>query len=352
MRLKKGVIGVEFTQSGIYVCSRDGNIKLENLQELKEFSSGKDLGIAVGRDVLLVRKYTFPIEALDDIKEAVMLNIEEIFPLKVPLKVTVLPINTSGKEVECFIFAIPQSLYDEILSFPNLKFLVPSPILYKSLGEGSFYRKLSEGLYEKVVIRDGKLTDSILSEEVKEKELRILDGEYSVACLTLDVLLKHEPLELAFYDKRKLFRVKLGRRYLYPVSTVVVIVLLSLSLMAYDYYHLKRRLDRVNEEIARLQPLADRYSIKLKEVDTKRTLIKLLKERSFIKTFADFVQLLPPKTKILSLQYDAQSITAEGYTLSLPTLTQSLQGKYRNVQVQASNFQPPYGQPFKVRIGF
>lgn len=347
MKFRKENIGIELTREGIYACSHEGRFRITSFEELKKVSAGKSLGVAIGRDVLFVRKYSFPVEALEDIKEAVILNIEEIFPLKEPLTVSVLPLEASEKEVECLIFAIPQSLYDQLLSLPKLRFLVPSPALYRYLGDGLFYRNLREGLYEKVLIKDGKLTDTVLSEKADGK---VIEDEYSVACLALEVLLKGEPLEPVFYDRRRFFPIKIGKRYIYTAVGVFIFLLLGLGAMAYDLYYLKGKLNRVNEEIEKIQPLADRYETKLREVNAKRTILQLLKDGDFLETFADLVDVLPAKTKIVNLYYDGKSMTIEGYTPSLSLLTQSLQGKYRDVQVQASQLKPPYGQPFKIRV--
>ncbi|MGB9873749.1 MAG: hypothetical protein ACPLRS_02130, partial [Hydrogenobacter sp.] len=322
MNLRKKAVGVEITQRGIYVCSQDGKLRFESLDQLREFAQDKKLGIAIGRDILLVRKYSFPAQAVDDLLETVMLNIEDIFPTKVPLKVSVLTITLEKDNIECLIFAVPTSFFEELLSLPNLKFVVPSPALYQRGKDGTFYRKIDEKLYEKIVIEHGKITESLLLES--EEHINTVDEEYSASCLALKVLLEHEPIEPTFYDKRRFLPIKLNKKYAYSLMAVIFLIFLAVGILANDLYRLKSKIRKTDEEIERLRPLAERYETKRKEVDSKSAVLNALKDKSFITSFAHFVEMLPPKTKILNVSYDRKSLTVEGYTPSVSALTQAL----------------------------
>jgi hypothetical protein len=350
MNFKKKAVGVEITQRGIYVCSQEGTHRFENLDQLREFSKNKKLGIAVGRDILLVRKYLFPAQAVDDLLETVMLNIEDLFPTKVPLKVSVLTTNREKDNIECLVFAVPQSFFEELMSLPNLKFVVPSPALYVMEKAGIFYRKLDDTLYEKIVIKDNKLVDSILTESLEDGSYKIEDI-HSASCLAMKALLESKPIEPVFYEKRRFLPVKLSGKYTRLLMAGILLLLLVAGMMAKDIYQLKGKLQRTQEEIERLKPLAERYEVKRKEVDTKNTVLNILKSKSFVMSLADFVAMLPPKTKILSVSYDRKSITVEGYTPSASALIRTIQDRCKNLQVQTSNLQPPYGQPFKIMVG-
>ncbi|SNZ13929.1 PilN domain-containing protein [Hydrogenobacter hydrogenophilus] len=350
MNFKKKAVGVEITQRGIYVCSQEGKLSFESLDQLREFSKNKKLGIAVGRDILLVRKYLFPAQAVDDLLETVMLNIEDLFPTKVPLKVSVLTTSREKDNIECLVFAVPQSLFEELMSFPNLKFVVPSPALYVGEKTGIFYRKLGDTLYERIVIKDGKLIDSILTESVENGSYTVEDI-HSASCLAMEALLENKPIDPVFYDKRRFLPVKLSRKSTRLLIAGIFFILLAVGMMAKDIYQLKSKLQKTQEEIEKLKPLAERYEIKRKEIDTKNAVLNVLKSKGFVVSFANFVEMLPPKTKILSVSYDRKSITVEGYTPSAPALIQTIQNKCKDLQVQTSNLQPPHGQSFKIMVG-
>ncbi len=353
MKLRRPSLGIEIKKGGVYACLGDKKVRFESMQELKESYKGHNIGVAIGRDMLLVRKYRLPKEAIENLQEAVLLNIEEIFPTKADLRVIVDQLGYEDDGIECLIYAIPQSFYDEILSMQRVKFLIPSPLLYRFLGRSKVVRRFGDDLYERATIEHDKVKDTVLLEglSMAEKD-QVLQDDFALACKALDILLRGEALELSFYDGRKSFPVRITKKHVYALALSILFLFTSSGAMLFDLYKIKSKLSRANEEIDKLQPLVERYESKLRDVERKRMLIALLQSKGFMDEFASLVEYIPKNTKLISVHYDRQGILLEGYTSSSAPLIDSLKGKYKDVQQQTPDFKPPSGQGFKVLVRF
>ncbi|MFN3813571.1 MAG: hypothetical protein ACK4SM_02990 [Aquificaceae bacterium] len=353
MKLRGQPLGIEIRKDGVYACFGEKKVRFESLQELKESYRGYNIGVAIGRDMLLVRKYRLPKEAIENLQEAVLLNIEEVFPTKADLKVIVDKLGYRDDGIECLIYALPQSFYDDVLSVKRVKFLVPSPLLYKFLERDKVVRKLEDGLYERTTIEHGKVKDTVILEDlsIADKQ-QALQDDFALACKALDILLKREALELSFYDERKFLPVRVTKRHVYALALSILILFVSFGVMLFDLYKIKSKLSRATKEIEKLKPLAERYENKLRDVERKRMVISLLQSKGFMDEFAPLVEYIPKNTKLLSVHYDQQGILLEGYTPSSTSLMDSLKSKYKDVQQQTPDFKPPSGQGFKVLIRF
>lgn len=353
---RKERVFVELTSEGAVTLQIKGKQKsfkvfTDLTTLLDNLPKNAEVFIALGRDTIIVHKATLPKEALDYLEESVEYILDDILPgISENLKVKPYVVSV-GETLEVLIIGVDRRIYELCKNNKNVKLLTLSAIVLKSVlnKDDEIYNRLSEDKFEKIIVKNNKLSDIFLVnfEEIKNAN-NIVDQE-DFLNLFSKTYFQNKIYEFHFINKIK-------REYkLKPLIGFALSLLIIANLyQGYIYWKHKEELNHVNEQLSYLKPYFNEYSQLMYKINVLQKNIDILKS---FKSYALYIlwtlsKKLPKDTWLISFAYSPGEIVIEGYTASTTKLLKILQQVkiFESIRLEGIPLKQNGYEKFKLRL--
>lgn len=316
--------------------NRDGLEVLTNTGERLVFSSIEEFiaspyshfqsAFAICRDLLLVRKWKFPKEAENSLREAIALNMEDIFPYhEGELEFLYQIIGADDENIELLIIAIEAKILERLKKIKSIKIVAPSAYIYPLELEGGHIIVKEKDYNEVVRFENGKLVDWFIDKNRAE-----VGVEIDLPALLLKILEQKYQLDIKFLDKR-LF---LNKEYILYAKLAFLMILLFFIPAVGNILYWNYKISSIENKIKEVERSLSEYSKVNDELSLKRAMIEKIgystEPLGFLATIS---ATLPKDSWITNFSYEKGKFSITGYTSNPQELESKLKHKFKQLEL-------------------
>lgn len=321
--------GVEISEKGVEILLDNGErIYLNSLQDFisSEYSKSK-LAVAISRDMVMVRKWRFPKDVLNNIEEAIYYNIDDIFPVSTDeLKFVYHLTKIHEEAIEIMIIAIKREIYELFKSLRNVKLLIPSAYVYTAMESSNESMCINKGSYAEVVRIQNKVIMDWLLEESAECSSKI-----DVPALLLSVLNKAWKPPSSFIDRRMI----ISKKQLLYIASTVFLLLTSIIVPIVDIAYWKYKLSNIEKKIKSVEKLASERDLLSETISRHKAVIEQLDSRvKPVELLSVVSNRLPKESWLVSFSVTRNEFVIEGYAKDIKKTEEALRSSFNVVSFE------------------
>ncbi len=328
MRKKAGIC---FSSKGLEVLINTGErFFFSSIEEFRASPYSRIYSaLAICRDSLFVRKWKLPRESETNLREAIYLNIEDIFPYnEESLEFIHQVIDIGDKYIDLIVIAVKKELIDALKELKSIKLIVPSVYIYPMVTEEDLFTIKWDDCSELVEFREGKLVNWFISHNKDKKELEI-----DIPKLLLEALEQRYKPEISFLDRR-LFLDKKTRLY---VGFLSIITLFFLLLAVGNIVYWKYKTISINRKIKELEKYMPEYTKLNEGISIRKSVLDRISLGSDPLELLSFISIALPKSSwITEFSYQRGEFNIKGYAQNEQELEASIKQNLKQVELKVN----------------
>jgi hypothetical protein len=336
--------GIEISSKGLSILLNDGErIFMNSLDEFLSSPYSKiESAVAIARDILMVRKWRFPKEALNNVRNAILFNIDDIFPVsQEDLEILYQVLDVQDTYFEVMVMGVKKDLYDTISKVKAVKLILPSAYTLPIFGKRDVYTLRRDKYVEIIRFQDGKLTDWIIKDDLGGEEIDIPHA-------LLEIINKGYKPHVYFIDRRIL----LEKNQVLYLATLAILATAILLVSSGNYVYWKYKIENMEEKIKKTEPIAMEYNRLIDLINVKKSLIgRIEKKHNCIDLLAKVSETLPKDSWITSFSCNKHNLNIIGYTKTIDIFEKTIKSNFDSIEIESKKTENNiYAYTLRIRL--
>ncbi|MEJ5339293.1 MAG: hypothetical protein WHS43_06525 [Aquificaceae bacterium] len=321
--------GIELSKAGLDVLLSSGERYF--FKTIDEFLvspySNIESAVAIARDLLIVRKWKLPKEAENNIKEAISLNADDIFPYNIEEIEFLYQIIDHDNNIEVIIIAVEKTLIESIRRIKKVKLITPSAYIYPVIDAEESFTIKRRNYSEVVKFKHGQLIDWFIRNGIEE------GIEIDTAKLLIDVLKRNYVPKLTYLDRRLIF----NKSHVAYAAFVSAITLFTLMVSVGNFIYWKYKIANVEGKLKETENLVAEYTMLNDRLSSSKHIVEKVSGIKTLELISLMAKMLPKDSWIIGLSIKKSEISIMGETTDAQTLESKFRQSFRNIEFQVRN---------------
>lgn len=321
--------GMELSKAGLEVLLSSGERYF--FKTIDEFLaspySNIESAVAIARDLLFVRKWKLPKEAENNVKEAIYLNADDIFPYNIEEIEFSYQIIDNDNNIEVIIIAVEKTLLESIRRIKKVKLITPSAYIYPVIDAEEAFMIKRRNYSEVVKFKHGQLIDWFIRNGIEE------GIEIDTAKLLIDVMKKNYVPKLTYLDRRLIF----NKSHITYAVFVSAVTLFALIVSVGNFIYWKYKIANVGGKLKETENMVAEYTALNNKLSSDKHIVEKISGIETLEFISLITKILPKDAWITSLSIKKNEISIMGETTDAQTLESKFRQNFRNIEFQVRN---------------